>query len=359
MQVRFTVSFGNLYSFILHLWFMNAHELRALPRSGLKLPALGLGCSQLGGLYRPMSSADATALVEAAWSAGVRYFDTAPYYGYTLSERRVGQALAPRDRDAFILSSKVGRLMRPDATVRPGDDGWAEPLPFRPIFDYSYDGVMRSYEDSRQRLGTSRIDILYVHDIGAMTHGDRHPHFWDQLVAGGGLRALAELRQSGEVRAIGLGVNEWEIAVDAMNEAPLDAILLAGRYTLLEQTALKPLLDHCARVGTAIVVGGVFNSGVLAGNGKFNYADAPAEVVEKVRRLSALCARFDVPLPAAALQFPFAHPAVVSCVVGVRSVAQLQQNIAWLEQPVPAGFWAGLSNEGLIAANAPVPRGDA
>ncbi|HEX7913921.1 MAG TPA: aldo/keto reductase [Paraburkholderia sp.] len=338
---------------------MNAHEMRALPRSGLKLTALGLGCSQLGGLYRPMSSADATALVEAAWSAGLRYFDTAPYYGYTLSERRVGQALAVRERDAFTLSSKVGRLMRPDASVRPGDDGWAEPLSFRPVFDYSYSGIMRSYEDTQQRLGMPQIDILYVHDIGAMTHGDRHAHYWDQLVAGGGFRALAELRAGGEVRAIGLGVNEWEVAAEAMNEAPLDAILLAGRYTLLEQTALEPLLDRCTRVGTAIVVGGVFNSGVLAGNGKFNYADAPAEVVEKVRRLNALCEQFGLPLPAAALQFPFAHPAVVSCVVGVRSVAQLQQNIAWLEQRVPAGFWAALGNEGLIAANAPVPAGDA
>ncbi len=330
--------------------------MRALPRSGLQLTALGLGCSQLGGLYRPMSFADATALVEAAWSVGLRYFDTAPYYGYTLSERRVGHALATRERDAFTLSSKAGRLMRPDASVRPGDDGWAEPLAFRPVFDYSYGGIMRSYEDSQQRLGNPRIDILYVHDIGVMTHGERHTHYWDQLVAGGGFRALAELRASGEVRAIGLGVNEWEVAVDAMNEAALDAILLAGRYTLLEQTALEPLLDVCARVGTAIVVGGVFNSGVLAGNGRFNYADAPAEVVEKVRRLSELCERFAVPLPAAALQFPFAHPAVVSCVVGARSIAQLQQNIVWLEQRVPASFWAALSNEGLIAANAPVPE---
>jgi D-threo-aldose 1-dehydrogenase len=338
---------------------INACEKRTLPRSGLELTALGLGCSQLGGLYRPISWADSAALVDAAWSAGLRYFDTAPYYGYTLSERRVGQALAARERDAFLLSTKVGRLMRPDSTVQPGDDGWAEPLPFRPTFDYSYGGIMRSYEDSLQRLGMTRVDILYVHDIGAMTHGERHAHYWGQLTEGGGFRALAQLRESGAVRAIGLGVNEWEIVVDAMNEVPLDVVLLAGRYTLLEQTSLEPLLDACVRAKTAIVVGGVFNSGVLAGNGKFNYGDAPAEVVEKVRRLTHVCERFDVPLPAAALQFPFAHPAVVSCVVGARSVAQLQQNIAWLERPIPAQYWEALSEEGLIAPNAPFPKGQA
>lgn len=338
---------------------INAREIRTLPRSGLELTALGLGCSQLGGLYRPISRAESEALVDAAWSAGLRYFDTAPYYGYTLSERRVGQALASRAREAFALSSKVGRLMRPDAGVKPGDEGWAEPLPFRPVFDYTYDGVMRSYEDSLQRLGTARVDILYVHDIGAMTHGDRHPHYWAQLTEGGGFRALTQLRESGAVRAVGLGVNEWEVVVDAMNEVPLDVVLLAGRYTLLEQTALEPLLDACLRAQTAVVVGGVFNSGVLAGNGKFNYGDAPAEVVEKVRRLADLSGRFDVPLPAAALQFPFAHPAVVSCVVGARSVAQLQQNIAWLERAIPAQYWRALSDSGLIAANAPVPEGQA
>lgn len=336
---------------------INAREIRTLPRSGLELTALGLGCSQLAGLYRPISWAESEALVDAAWSAGLRYFDTAPYYGYTLSERRVGQALTARAREAFSLSTKVGRVMCPDASVRPGDDGWAEPLPFRPVFDYTYGGVMRSHEDSLQRLGMARVDILYVHDIGAMTHGDRHPHYWAQLTEGGGFRALTQLRESGAVRAVGLGVNEWEVVVDAMNEVPLDVVLLAGRYTMLEQTALEPLLDACLRAQTAVVVGGVFNSGVLAGNGKFNYGDAPAEVVEKVARLTDLCTRFDVPLPAAALQFPYAHPAVVSCVVGARSVAQLQQNIAWLEHPIPAQYWLALSDEGLIAANAPVPKG--
>ncbi|WP_175797679.1 aldo/keto reductase [Burkholderia ambifaria] len=335
---------------------MKAIATHALPRSGLVMSTLGFGCSQLGGLYKSMSTAEAHALVDGAWDAGIRYFDTAPFYGYTLSERRVGQSLQARARERYVLSTKVGRLMRPDDTVRPGDDGWAHPLPFRPHFDYTFDGIMRSYEDSQQRLGMRTIDILYVHDIGAVTHGDRHAHYWEQLTRAGGFRALAELRDARAVSAIGLGVNEWEVAVDAMQEADLDVVLLAGRYTLLEQEALAPLLDRCMRNDIRIVAGGVFNSGVLVGNGKFNYADAPAEVIRKVTRLAKVCAGFGVPLAAAALQFPLAHPAVVSCVVGARSIEQLQKNIAWLETPLPPELWTALQRDGLIAAAAPVPE---
>ncbi|EAY71943.1 hypothetical protein BDAG_04799 [Burkholderia dolosa AU0158] len=272
---------------------MNADETRALPRSGLTVSALGLGCSQLGGLYRPMSGADAEALVDAAWAAGLRYFDTAPYYGYTLSERRTGTALARRPRDAFTLSTKVGRLMRADPSVRAGDDGWAEPLPFRPVYDYSYDGIMRSHEDSRQRLGLARIDVLYVHDIGRMTHGDRHAHYWTQLTAGGGFRALDELRSGGEIGAFGLGVNEWGSGrrrAERKRRSTRCCWPAATRCS--SRRALEPLLDACSRVGTAVVIGGVFNSGVLAGNGKFNYADASADVIDRVARLAALWRAF-------------------------------------------------------------------
>ncbi|WP_175709946.1 aldo/keto reductase [Burkholderia ambifaria] len=335
---------------------MKAIATHALPRSGLVMSTLGFGCSQLGGLYKSMSTAEADALVDWAWEAGIRYFDTAPFYGYTLSERRIGQSLQTRARERYVLSTKVGRLMRPDDTVQPGDDGWAHPLPFRPHFDYTFDGIMRSYEDSQQRLGMRTIDILYVHDIGAATHGDRHAHYWEQLTRGGGFRALAELSDARAVSAIGLGVNEWEVAVDAMQEADLDVVLLAGRYTLLEQEALSPLLDRCVRNDVRIVAGGVFNSGVLVGNGKFNYADAPAEVVRKVARLADVCAGFGIPLAAAALQFPLAHPAVVSCVVGARSIEQLQKNIAWLDTPLPPELWTALQRDGLIAAAAPVPE---
>jgi D-threo-aldose 1-dehydrogenase len=332
--------------------------LKKMPRTDLALTAMGLGCSQMGGLYRPTSARDAADVFAGAWDAGIRYFDTAPFYGYTRSEHRVGMLLADEPRNDFVLSTKVGRLMRPDDSVAAGDDGWATPYPFRPHYDYSYDGVMRSFEDSLQRLGVSRIDILYVHDIGRANHGDQHERYWKQLT-GGGFRALDELRRSGQVKAVGFGVNEWEVVRDAMREFDLDCTMLAGRYTLLEQQCLSPFLDECVRRGTAIVIAGVFNSGILAGNTKFNYDEAPPAVVERVRALQSVCAEFSVPLQAAALQFPMAHPAVVSCVVGTRTAAQLQQNLQWFEQAVPAALWQALRERGLIDPAAPLPQPEA
>jgi D-threo-aldose 1-dehydrogenase len=173
---------------------MHASDLRTLPRGGLALSSLGLGCAQLGGLYQAMSDGESCAIVDAAWNLGIRYFDTAPYYGYTLSERRLGAALRGRNRSSYAISTKVGRLMQPDANVQPGENGWAQPLPFRPHFDYSYDAIKRSHEDSLQRLGLDRVDILYVHDIGRVTHGPLHQHYWEQLTQGGGFRALTQLR---------------------------------------------------------------------------------------------------------------------------------------------------------------------
>jgi D-threo-aldose 1-dehydrogenase len=334
---------------------MKASDLRELPHSTVKLTALGLGCAQLGGLYSTISADQARAILDEAWSLGLRYFDTAPFYGYTQSEHRVGDAFCTKPRDAFVLSTKVGRILQPDSTVRSGDDGWAAPLPFRPSYDYSYDGVMRSFEDSQQRLGFSRIDILYVHDIGKTTHGEGNTRFWKQLTEGGGFRALDELRLCGMVSAIGLGVNEWEVVLDAMQEIHVDVTLLAGRYTLLEQDCLSPFLNNCVRHGNAIVAAGVFNSGVLAGNGKFNYGEVSADVAARVNRLSVMCRRFEVPLCAAALQFPLAHPAVVSCVVGAQSAEQVRQNVGWFEQPVPDELWHALKLEGLVAEGAPLP----
>ncbi|MFL6662930.1 MAG: aldo/keto reductase [Rhizobacter sp.] len=330
-------------------------ERRALPRAGLSLPVFGLGCAQLGGLYRAMSDDDASALVDAAWSHGVRLFDTAPYYGFGQSEHRLGRALRRRGGDDFVLSTKVGRLLRPDASVRRGDGGWADALPFRPAYDYTHDGVMRSFEDSLQRLGLAHVDLLYVHDIGRHTHGEQHAAYWQQLTRGGGLRALDSLRREKAVSAIGLGVNEWQAAHACMQELDLDCTMLAGRYTLLEQASLSPFLDDCAARGTAVVVAGPFNSGVLAGGDTFDYASAPPEVVERVRQLRAVCREFDAPLPAAALQFPLAHPAVVSCVAGAHDRAQLQQNIAWFEQPLPAELWQALRERGLVDERAPLP----
>jgi D-threo-aldose 1-dehydrogenase len=334
---------------------MHATELRKLARSGIALTSLGLGCAQLGGLYQPMGDAEARAIVDAAWDLGIRYFDTAPYYGFTLSEHRLGAALRHRPRSELVVSTKAGRLMLSDAGVQPGDGGWAAPLPFRPWFDYSYDGIKRSHADSLQRLGMDRVDILYVHDIGRVTHGTRHAHYWDQLTRGGGWRALAQLRDEGSVGAIGLGVNEWEVVVDAMDACDLDCALLAGRYTLLEQAALAPLLDRCAQRGIAIVIGGPFNSGILAGTRKFNYEDAPADIVARVDAIAAVCISAGVPIQAAALQFPMAHPAVVSCISGAHSAAQLRQNADWFAQPVPAALWETLIQRGLIDSRAPTP----
>ena len=334
---------------------MNLSERRHLAGSPLALPVLGLGCSQLGGLHQEMPAQQAVDTLANAWQQGIRYFDTAPFYGHGRSEHRLGTVLDEQERDEFVLSSKVGRLLAPNGSERANDDGWARPLPFKPVYDYSYDAILRSHEDSLQRLGLSRIDILYVHDIGRRTHGERHDLHWQALTQGGGFRALEQLRSSGQVRAIGLGVNEWEIVVDSMGECQLDCTLLAGRYTLLEQQSLRPLLDRCVAGGNAIVAGGVFNSGILAGGQHFDYGVAPAAVVAKVGALQEVCTEFAIPLAAAALQFPLAHPAVVSCVIGARSAEQVSTNVAWLQTPIPVAFWNTLKQRGLLDDAAPVP----
>jgi D-threo-aldose 1-dehydrogenase len=336
---------------------MKVTDRRTFAEGRLSVTAFGLGCAALAGLYDAVAETDAQATLDAAWAAGLRYFDTAPFYGYTRGERRVGAALGRRPRDGFVISTKVGRLMVPDDSVTAGSDGWADPLPFRPCLDYSYDGVMRSLEQSLGRLGLERVDMLLVHDIGRVTHGDSHDFHWTQLTRGGGFRALDELRRDGRASAIGLGVNEWEIVRDAMQETPLDCTLLAGRHTLLEQGALC-FLDTCARVGNAVVIGGPFNSGVLAGDPKFDYGAAPPDVVRRAQALAEVCAEFGVPMQAAALQFPTAHPAVVSCLAGARTAQQLQQNVRWFEQVIPVGLWDAMRTRGLIAAEAPCP-GDA
>ncbi|MDR3426543.1 MULTISPECIES: aldo/keto reductase [Silvimonas] len=335
---------------------MKITDQRALGRSALKVTALGLGGAPLAGLYRDVSDEEAFAAINGAWDAGLRYFDTAPYYGYTKSEHRFGQMLRQRPRDQFVLSTKVGRLLKPGKAVS-DENGWVNPLPFLPHYDYSYSGVMRSFEDSQQRLGMDRIDILLVHDIGRDTHGDQHDHYFAQLTAGGGLQALDELRSGGQIAAVGLGVNEWQVVHDVMQVFDLDCCLLAGRYTLLEQQTLSPFLDDCVARGVGIILGGPFNSGVLTGNRKYNYTDAPAAVLARVDALQSVCDEYAVPLPAAALQFPLAHPAVATCIPGGKTLAQLQQNCAWFEQAIPGEFWTVLKASGLIAAAAPVPGG--
>jgi len=337
---------------------MKVTDRRGLARSGLRLTSLGVGTSAIGGLYEVVDERTAASTLEEAWNAGLRYFDTAPFYGYTLSEQRLAALLSKVPREDVVVSTKVGRLMQPDSTVRAGDDGWADPLPFRPLFDYSRDAVLRSFEDSRRRLGLERIDLVLVHDIGRMTHGERQARHWEALTRGGGFRALEELRAAGAIQAFGLGVNELQAVRDAMNEVQLDCTLLAGRYTLLEQGGLA-LLDECADRGTGVVIGGPFNSGLLAGQRKFDYRDASAELLVRADALRAVCASHDVALEAAALQFPLGHRAVVSVVAGMRSPAQARANVDWFERPVPAALWDDLRSRGLLDPNAPCPGASA
>lgn len=334
---------------------MKVSDKRRLRNRDVSFTLMGLGCAQMGNLYRLTSYDEAFGAFRAAWDSGVRYFDTAPFYGYTRSERRLGTMTTDRDRNEYVMSTKVGRLMVPDNSVGTEEDGFVAPLPFRPTYDYSYDAIMRSFEASQQRLGLFAIDVLYVHDIGRVTHGDRHQYYWDQLTKGRGFRALGELRSTGLVKAVGLGVNEWQAVSEAMDEFDIDVTMLAGRYTLLEQDSLA-LLDRCHRHGVGVVVAGAFNSGLLAGNRKFNYSDAPADILARVADIEAACEAEGVPMQAAALTFPTLHPTVVTVVSGARNYEQMMANIDWFEQDIPSSFWLRLKEQGVLSADAPTTR---
>jgi D-threo-aldose 1-dehydrogenase len=331
---------------------MTGFEKRHLGRTALEVTALGLGCATLGGSRVPVSREEAEAIVRAAWAAGVRYVDTAPFYGFGQAERCVGDALRDVPRDEWVLSTKVGRLLRSNPSAA---EHRQNRMPFDAVFDYSYDAIMRSFEDSLQRLGLGRIDILYVHDIGPMQHGrEGHPAIMRTL-RGGGYRALEELRRCGAVRAIGIGVNEREVLLEAMEWGIWDAFLLAGRYTLLEQAPLDDLLPKCHSSGISIVVGGPLNSGILAGRDTWNYQIAPPEIVGRVQAITSVCDRYQVPLAAAALQFPLAHPAVAAIIPGPRSVTEFAANLNLLRYPIPAALWSDLRDAKLLHPLAPTP----
>ncbi len=331
---------------------MAQFETRRIGRTALHVTTLGLGCATLGSQRAEVSAAEAEAIVCAAWAAGVRYIDTAPYYGVGKAERCVGDAMREIPRDDWALSTKVGRLLRPRlGAARAGD----HPMPFEAVYDYSYDGIMRSFEDSLQRLGLARVDILYVHDIGAMQHGSAAHAGLMRTLRDSGYRALESLRGAGVVHAIGIGVNEREVLLEALEWGAWDAFLLAGRYTLLEQAPLDDLLPKCVEAGTSIVVGGPLNSGILAGRDTWNYAAAPPEIVARVAAIRAVCDRHGVPLAAAALQFPLAHPAVAAIIPGPRSVMEFAANLALLRHPIPASLWMDLREAALLHPDAPVP----
>jgi D-threo-aldose 1-dehydrogenase len=339
----------------------SALPVRALGRTGVGVTALGLGTAPLGNLYRSISDAAARETVHVAIELGIRYFDTAPYYGFGLSERRVGEALS--GQADVVVSTKAGRLLKPAPDVDTAGErhGFLSPMPFEPEFDYSHDGILRSHEESLQRIGLASIDILLIHDIGRQTHGDAHAAKLTQLIDGGGLDALRRLRDEKTVSAIGLGVNEVEICLDLMDRVDLDVLLLAGRYTLLEQGALDELLPRCSKESVSVVIGGPFNSGILATGvsapaaPRYNYSPAPAAIRERASRLEAVCTAHGVPLVAAALQFPLAHPAVSAVIPGFASAAEVRSGVAHFQAPIPAELWADLQGQGLIDPRAPVP----
>lgn len=334
---------------------MTEFARRRIGRTDLAVSELGLGCATLGGSRIDVARQAAEAIVAAAWDAGVRYVDTAPFYGVGQAERAVGDAMRDRPRDEWVLSTKVGRLLRPNPTGVHAD-GRHHPLPFDPVYDYSYDGIMRSFEDSFQRLGLARIDMLFVHDIGVYQHGPKaHPGLMKTL-RDSGYPALRQLRDSGAVQAVGIGVNEREVLLEAMEWGQWDAFLLAGRYTLLEQAPLDDLLPKCLVAGTSIVVGGPLNSGILAGRDTWNYTPAPPDVVARVKALAAVCDSHRVPLPAAALQFPLAHPAVAAIIPGPRNADEFIANLGLLRHPIPASLWTDLRQAGLLHPDAPVPQ---
>lgn len=333
-------------------------ERRRIGRTDLTTTVYGFGGAPLGNLFRPVPDDEARTLVDAVWDAGFRYVDTAPFYGFGLSERRIGDALRGRPRGEFLLSTKVGRLLVPDAADHPDRAYYKSPMPFRPVYDYSYDGVMRSFEHSLQRLGLDRIDILLMHDIGRVTHGDRHDAMFADAMSGG-VRAMTELRAAGAVGAIGLGVNEWQVCEAAMDHADWDCFLLAGRYSLLEQTALDSFLPRCERFGVSLIVGGAFNSGILATGAvpgaRYNYDPAPPEILDRVRRIEAVCAAQGVRLAAAALAFPLTHPAVACVIPGMARREELAANLELLGTSIPAALWSDLKSAGLIRPDAPTP----
>ena len=324
--------------------------------SGLRI---GLGGAPLGNLFEAVSDGEARQLVEAAWHSGCRSFDTAPHYGHGLSERRLGDALRGQPRDAFVLSSKVGRLLTPDAAAPRAQHGYVDILPFRQTWDYSASGTRRSVEDSLQRLGMARLDVAYVHDPDTASHGAQAPRVLRQVLDET-LPTLQQLKAEGLVGAIGLGTNAVDVVLQVLGQADLDVLMLAGRYSLLDHSALPELLPQCTARGVRVAMGGVFNSGILAtgargGAATFNYAPAAKAWLERTAQIEAVCEAFGVPLRAAALQFPLAHPAVDIVMLGARKVAEWADAQAMLTHQVTPEFWAALRAQGLIPLEAPTP----
>ncbi len=340
---------------------MRTRHFDRIENGGISFSELGFGTAPLANLYRAISEDDATLTLNAAWEVGCRYFDTAPLYGLGLAETRLNHFLRGKNRDDYVISTKIGRLFEVCAPeARTGIGKFFDVPNRREIFDYSYDGVMRSLEFSLERLGLDRVDILFAHDLDVFTHGtvEKRDEYLN-LFMSGGYRALLELREQGVIKAFGAGVNEWQVCQIMLERGDFDLFLLAGRYTLLEQEALESFLPMCERRGTGIVLGGPYNSGILATGPKpgawFNYEPAPQEILGKVAQIEALCKSHNVQLIEAALNFPLTHPAVVSLIPGGQSAAEVRGNFEILSAKIPAGLWTDLKAEGLLRADAPTP----
>lgn len=331
--------------------------LRSVGKTALRVSQLGFGAAPFGNLLSAVPDDAVRASVDAALAAGIRYFDTAPFYGHGLSEHRLGEALRGRPRDSFVLSTKVGRLLKPDENARtPGP--FASTLPFDIEYDYSRAGAVRSIEDSLQRLGMARIDIVFIHDVTAKWRGEALEASYRQAMDGA-FRALADLRSAGTIGAIGVGVNDVDILRRFATDGDFDCFMLAGRYTLLDTGALAELLPLCERKSISILLAAPYHSGILASGAvagaKYWYADAPAEILDRVRAIETVCARHGTTLQAAATQFPLAHPRIASVAAGYRTPGEVKAALTACAASIPAAFWADLRAAGLIDPRAPVP----
>ena len=336
-------------------------ETATVGRTGVPVTPLGFGCAPIGDLFVEVGETSARQVLQAAWDAGIRYFDTSPFYGHGKSEHRLGVFLRERPRNEFTVSTKVGRVLRPTVDrSRLSEEYWQQPLPFTLHFDYSYDGIMRSYEDSLQRLGLGSVELLVIHDLDLLFHTRERMAALQIELATSGWRALEELRSSGAVRGVGAGINAVGLIPRFLDLLDLDFFLVAQDYNLLDHDVLDEDFPRCAAAGVAIIVGALFASGILATGGRdgatYRYAEPPPEVLQRVHSIEAVCGRHGVDLATAAVQFPFAHPLVAAAIPGATRPEYVTGNVQRLQTPVPADLWAELKTEGLLRPDAPVPR---
>jgi D-threo-aldose 1-dehydrogenase len=337
---------------------MSPIDFRRIGSTELSVTSLGFGSAPLGNRFRRLEEPHCQSLVDDAWERGIRLFDTAPMYGLGLAENRLGTALRRRPRAEYLVSSKVGRMLVPTSRGSLDDPMWADAPPMRIVYDYSYSGTLRSIEDSLQRMLTDRLDIVLIHDCDRYGHGENQPEVFEEAMSEAA-RALFQLRDEGVIGAVGIGVNEADVCVAAAERADFDVFLLAGRYTLIEQDSLDDLMPLCAKRGISLLLGGIFNSGILAtgavAGARHNYEAAGEEVTARIAAIETICSDYDVPIAAVAIQFVLAHPAVASVLLGASTIAQQAANVAAANTVVPEELWDSLRDNGYLRSDAPTP----